>query len=122
MNKQRAFQKSIKISTSERGTMIKNELGSEEVLLKSNREKVEKKRKSIFDSVYEDGEKYNHKEYEDEEIKVDTSFGQYIDTMLKTEKLDNITQLISFIFALFIFFGYIVGTYFPLNYSNSNIL
>ena len=118
MNKQRTFQKSIKISSSERGTMIKNELGSEEVLLKSNREKVEKKRKSIFDSVYEDGEKYNHKEYEDEEIKVDTSFGQYIDTMLKTEKLHNITQLISFIFALFIFFGYIVGTYFPLNYMH----
>ena len=114
MNNQKSFQKTLKISSSERGNMIKKELSSEEILFKSGKEKIMKQRKSIFDNEYEEGEKYNHKEYEDEEIKVDTSFRQYIDSILKTEKFNNIISLISFIFAIFIFFGYIVCTYFPL--------
>ena len=115
MSKTRSPQKMLKLSSSERGTMIKKELISEEVLLKSNNKP--KKRRSIFDNEYDDGEKYNHKEYEDEEIKVDTTCKQYIDSILKNEKLNNIIAFIDLIFSLYIFFGYVVGTYFPLNYS-----
>ena len=118
MNKQRSNKsnnKAIKISSSERGMILKNELNSEEVLLKTNKDK-NKNRKSIFDNTIDEGEKYNHKEYEDEEIKIDTTFKQYIESILNNEKFNNIINLISFIFALFIFVGYIVSTYFPLDY------
>ena len=115
MNKQRSNNKAIKISSSERRDILKNELNSEEVLLKSNKDK-NKNKQSIFDNPYDDGEKYNHKEYEDEEIKVDTTCKQYFESILKNEKFNNIITLTSFIFALYIFVGYIAGTYFPLNY------
>ena len=118
MNKQRSRSpsKTIKISSSERGTMIRKELNSEEALLKSGKNKTNK-RKSIFDNEYDDyDEKYNHKEYEEEEIKVDTTCKQYFDSILRNDKFNNIITLISFIFSLYIFFGYVVGTYFPLNY------
>ena len=57
--------KSIK-SASERSNILKNVLISEETSLKQNKDNNNKKRKSIFDDIYDDGEKYNHKEYEDE--------------------------------------------------------
>ena len=116
MNYPRSPNRSIKISSSERGTMFRKELNSEEALLKSGKSKTNSKRKSIFDNEYDDDEKYNHKEYEEEEIKVDTTCKQYFDSILKNEKFNNIITFISFIFSIYIFFGYVVGTYFPLNY------
>jgi hypothetical protein len=116
--------KSIK-SASERSNILKHELISEETSLKQNKDNNNKKRKSIFDDIYDDGEKYNNKEYEDEEIKVETSFKQKLDSILKNDKFNNTITLISFIFSVYIFFVYIVSTYFPLNpfewFSISNI-
>ena len=116
--------KSIK-SASERSNIFKNELISEETSLKQNKDNNNKKRKSIFDDIYDDGEKYNNKEYEDEEIKVETSFKQKLDSILNNDKFNNTITLISFIFSVYVFFVYIVSTYFPLNpfewFSISNI-
>ena len=116
--------KSIK-SASERSNILKNVLISEETSLKQNKDNNNKKRKSIFDDIYDDGEKYNHKEYEDEETKVETSFKQKLDSILNNDKFNNTITLISFIFSVYIFFVYIVSTYFPLNpfewFSISNI-
>jgi hypothetical protein len=94
--------KSIK-SASERSNIFKNELISEETSLKQNKDNNNKKRKSIFDDIYDDGEKYNNKEYEDEEIKVETSFKQKLDSILKNDKFNNTITLISFIFSVYIF-------------------
>ena len=110
MNRIHSNLKTLKVSSSEK-SINKNGLYSEEILLKSNKTK----RKSIFDQTYDDGEKYNHKDLEDEEIKVDTTIKQKFDFFFKNDKFSNIISFISFIFAIYIFFGYVVCTYFPLN-------
>ena len=110
MNRIHSNLKKLKVSSSEK-SINKNGLYSEEILLKSNKTK----RKSIFDQTYDDGEKYNHKDLEDEEIKVDTTIKQKFDFFFKNDKFSNIISFISFIFAIYIFFGYVVCTYFPLN-------
>ena len=113
MNRIHSKNKTLKISSNE-NSLSKKGLYSEEVLLKSNKSK-NRSRKSIFDHTYDDGEKYNHKELEDEEIKVDTTIKQKFDFIFKNEKFNSTISFISFIFAIYIFFGYIVCTYFPLN-------
>lgn len=113
MNLSRPNHKQIKIAISAKN-INKKGLNSEEALLKTKQDKMIV-RKSIFDNSFDDGEKYNHKELEDEETKVDITFKQKFDSFLKNEKLNSTISFISFIFAIYIFFGYIVCTYFPLS-------
>ena len=110
MNRLHSKRKSLKMSSSEK-SLNRNGLYSEEILLKMNKTR----RKSIFDQTYDDGEKYNHKELEDEEIKVETTIKQKFDSFFKNDKFSNIISFISFLFAIYIFFVYVVSTYFPLN-------
>ena len=91
------------------------DISSEEVVLKP-KEESEKTRKYIHDKEYEDGEQYNPIELENgEEMREDLTNKQKFDSFLKNDKFLKIISLLSVIFSLYIYFGYVVGTYFPLN-------
>ena len=99
-------------STSERGEIIRNDLISEDGV----KSKEIKKKNMLMSEMDEEDEKYVQKELNDiEDVKTETSFRQRFDASLTNGKFINILSFISFAFAIFIYLGYIVTTYFPLS-------
>ena len=65
--------------------------------------------------MFEDDDQYNLIDLQtDEEIRVALKFKQKLNSILQNEKFTNILSLLSCIFSIYIYFAYVVGTYYPL--------
>jgi len=114
MKQSQLSNKNLINSTSERLEIIKNDFTSEEG--GALKPKDSKKKNMSMSELDDEDEKYAQKELNDsEDVKTETSFRQRFDASLTNGKFINIISFISFIFAIFIYLGYIVTTYFPLN-------
>jgi hypothetical protein len=114
MKQSQISNKNLINSTSERLEIIKNDFTSEEG--GALKPKDSKKKNMSMSELDDEDEKYAQKELNDsEDVKTETSFRQRFDASLTNGKFINIISFISFVFAIFIYLGYIVTTYFPLN-------